>query len=167
MDRPRPHADSLAIGCLGAFAYWTYRDRPLALAPQWMLRTALAIFVLAAAASGRVGSAEAVLPLIEAIAILCAIYVTLEWRSGVVYWLLNRPLVIWLGVLSYSLYVWQELFIAWSAGPKLSVLPVYDWRVWWIAALACACGSYYLVERPILRIRDRYRRVAPSASAIG
>ena len=76
---------------------------------------------------------------------------------------MNRRAVVWLGVLSYSLYVWQELFVSWSAGPKLSALPVYDWRIWWMPAVACACASYYFVERPILRIRDRYRRVAPPA----
>ena len=153
------YADSLAIGCLGAFAYRRYRNL-LARTPWWTLGAALILFALAAAASGRVGSGEALLPLIQAIAVLVAICVTLERRSGVVYWILNRRAVAWVGVLSYSLYVWQELFVSWSAGPRLSALPVYDWRIWWIPAVACACASYYFVERPILRIRDRYRRVA-------
>jgi len=151
------YADSLAIGCLGAFACWKYRDRLHGLASRASLGAALAIFVSAAAATGRVGPAEAVLPLIEAAAILWAILATIDRRSGVLYRLLNAPLVVRLGVLSYSLYVWQELFISWAAGPKLSALPVYDWRVWWLAALATACLSYYVVERPILRVRDRLR----------
>ncbi|HXD75934.1 MAG TPA: acyltransferase [Vicinamibacterales bacterium] len=160
------YADSLAVGCLGAFAYLKYRAR-IRSAPPWTSGAALAVLVLAAAADGRAGAFEPVIPLVEAIAVLFAIGLTVEQRSGLLYQALNAPVVVWLGILSYSLYVWQELFIAWSAGPKLSALPVYDWRVWWIGALVCACGSYYLVERPILRIRDRYRRVnLPRAGAL-
>jgi peptidoglycan/LPS O-acetylase OafA/YrhL len=119
------------------------------------------VFVVAAAYDGRAGAFEPLIPLVEAAAVLCAICLTLEQRAGFVFALLNSPLAVWIGVLSYSLYVWQELFIAWSAGPTLSALPVYEWNVWWLAALACACASYYLVERPVLRVRDRYRRVSP------
>jgi peptidoglycan/LPS O-acetylase OafA/YrhL len=115
--------------------------------------------------AGHVGNAEALLPLVEAIAVACAIYITIGRRSGLIFALLNQRAVIWLGVLSYSLYVWQELFIAWSAGPRLSPLALYDWRLWWIAAFGSACASYYLVERPILRIRDKYRRVGVRAPA--
>jgi len=155
------YADSLAVGCIGAFAYWQYRAQLKRIASPWILAVALAIFVGAAAVTGRAGSAEPVLPLVQAIAILLVIWVTIDRQSGVIYRALNMSLVVQLGVLSYSLYVWQELFISWSAGPKLSSLPLYDWRVWWLPALACACASYYLVERPILRIRDRYKRVDP------
>jgi peptidoglycan/LPS O-acetylase OafA/YrhL len=63
---------------------------------------------------------------------------------------LNWPPVRWLGRISYSLYLWQELFCsnrALHAGYFL-VLP----------SLACACLSYYLVEQPMLRLRDRWTR---------
>lgn len=66
------------------------------------------------------------------------------------YRFLNWAPVTWLGRISYSLYLWQELFCsnaAWHAGYVL-VLP----------SLACACLSYYLVERPILRLRDVWTR---------
>lgn len=62
------------------------------------------------------------------------------------YKFLNWPAVAWLGRISYSLYLWQELFCSNSAfhlGYTL-VLP----------ALGCACLSYYFVEKPVLRIRD-------------
>ena len=151
------YADSLAVGCLGAFVLRAYRDQLKPLASRPVLGGALAVFVVAAASEGRLGTAGALLPVIEAVAIICAIWVTIDRRSGSVYWLLNAAPVAWLGVLSYSLYVWQALFLCYAAGPTLSVWPVYDWHVWWLAALACACLSYYLVERPILKIRDRLR----------
>jgi peptidoglycan/LPS O-acetylase OafA/YrhL len=60
---------------------------------------------------------------------------------------LNWRPVAWLGRISYSLYLWQELFCSNAAlrGGYLLILP----------AVACACLSYYLVEQPMLRLRDR------------
>jgi peptidoglycan/LPS O-acetylase OafA/YrhL len=159
------HADSLAVGCLGAIVLWRYRDRLKHAASSAILAVALIVFVGAAMSEGQLGSADALLPLIESVAVLCAIWVTIDVQSGTIFRVLNSKPVVWVGVLSYSLYVWQTLFIGYAAGRKLSVLPVYDWRVWWLGALLCACASYYLVERPVLRIRDRWRdRLKPDAS---
>jgi peptidoglycan/LPS O-acetylase OafA/YrhL len=60
---------------------------------------------------------------------------------------LNWQPVAWLGRISYSLYLWQELFCSNAAlhGGFLLILP----------SIACACLSYYLVEQPMLRMRDR------------
>ncbi len=153
------YADSLALGCLGAFAYWRWRDRLERLASRGILVASAVVFVIAASADADFARAAPIIPLIEAAAVLCAIWVTVCRRSGVVYRILNMPLLVELGVLSYSLYVWEELFLSWPAGPRLSTFAVYDWRLWWVAALATATASYYFVERPILRVRDRYRRV--------
>jgi peptidoglycan/LPS O-acetylase OafA/YrhL len=160
------YADSLAVGCLGAFVYWAYGDRLRRMASRSILAGALAVIVIAAASDAYMGTAGALLPLIQSVAIVCAIWVTIERQSGGIYWLLNAKAVVWLGVLSYSLYVWQTLFLSYAAGPTLSRLPVYDWRVWWLAALACACASYYLVERPILKVRDRLRDRAHYGQAL-
>ena len=65
---------------------------------------------------------------------------------------LNWTPVAWLGKISYSLYLWQELFCSNAAlhWGYVLVLP----------ALACACVSYYLVEQPMLRLRDKLARKA-------
>lgn len=62
------------------------------------------------------------------------------------YRLLNLRPVVWLGKISYSLYLWQQLF---AYGPHA--------RFWYdpLFAVGLACVSYYLVERPMLRLRDR------------
>jgi peptidoglycan/LPS O-acetylase OafA/YrhL len=68
------------------------------------------------------------------------------------YRFLNWAPVVWLGRISYSLYLWQELFCsnaALHAGFML-VLP----------SVACACLSYYLIEQPMLRLRETWRRGA-------
>jgi peptidoglycan/LPS O-acetylase OafA/YrhL len=63
--------------------------------------------------------------------------------------LLNASPVTWLGRVSYSLYMWQQPWLAhegfWVAIP----LPVSV-----ACALACAAGSYYFIEQPMLRLRD-------------
>ena len=60
-------------------------------------------------------------------------------------WLNLRP-VMWLGQISYSLYLWQQLFVFGTVG-----------RAWYgiILAVGGASASYYLVERPMLRLRER------------
>lgn len=62
---------------------------------------------------------------------------------------LNWRPVAWLGRISYSLYLWQELFCgngSFHLGYSLVLL-----------ALACACLSYYLVEQPMLQLRQRFQ----------
>lgn len=59
---------------------------------------------------------------------------------------LNWAPVAWLGKISYSVYLWQELF---CSNPTLHL--GYSLLV---PVLACACLSYYLVEKPALRLRD-------------
>jgi len=72
-------------------------------------------------------------------------------------WLISRLLdatpLAWIGRISYSLYIWQQLFLVpgWEH-------PAHLWTRWpWnLAAVGCvACGSYYLVERPMVRVGRR------------
>jgi peptidoglycan/LPS O-acetylase OafA/YrhL len=62
------------------------------------------------------------------------------------YAFLNWRPVSWLGKISYSLYLWQQPF---CADPSLRS----GFLV--LLALAAACLSYYLVEIPMLRRRDK------------
>jgi peptidoglycan/LPS O-acetylase OafA/YrhL len=57
----------------------------------------------------------------------------------------------WLGRLSYSLYLWQQLFLTtlnhtWAGSFPISLG----------AALAMACLSYYFVETPLMRLKNRF-----------
>lgn len=62
------------------------------------------------------------------------------------YWLLNWRPVVWLGKISYSLYLWQQLFAYGEHGKPWYFL---------LIALATAAASYYLIEMPMLRVRER------------
>jgi peptidoglycan/LPS O-acetylase OafA/YrhL len=80
-------------------------------------------------------------------------------------WALSRALdwdpLRWLGRISYSLYLWQQLFLyppwqprptGWAQNFPLSLA----------AAFACATASYYLVERPLIRVGRRVSTSLPS-----
>jgi len=61
----------------------------------------------------------------------------------------SAPLV-WLGQLSYSLYVWQQMFCYRSALPWIGHFPQNA-----VAALAVSCLSFYCIETPLARLRKR------------
>lgn len=75
--------------------------------------------------------------------------------TQVPYRFLNCAPVAWLGRVSYSLYLWQELF---CSNPTLHLGFLLA-----LPALACASLSYYIVEQPMLRLRDKIA----CSSAIG
>jgi peptidoglycan/LPS O-acetylase OafA/YrhL len=71
------------------------------------------------------------------------------------YRILNIAPVVWLGRISYSLYLWQQPFFfnpSRQAPYKL------------LLGITLACLSYYFVEQPMLRFRDS-RATAPPAQA--
>jgi peptidoglycan/LPS O-acetylase OafA/YrhL len=67
-----------------------------------------------------------------------------------------RPLR-WIGSISFSLYLWQELFLpelkAELAGGSLHFLQQPPWNM--LAILVCACLSRYLIEIPMTRLGHR------------
>jgi len=58
----------------------------------------------------------------------------------------------WVGRLSYSLYLWQQLFLAWDefripAFGRMQMLPLNI-----VAVFICAGLSYYFIERPLISV---------------
>jgi peptidoglycan/LPS O-acetylase OafA/YrhL len=74
------------------------------------------------------------------------------WR--VIHWedtahrILNTKFLVVIGTLSYSLYIWQQIFLNAEASYWVNVFPQNL-----VLAFATAAASYYLVESPILRWR--------------
>lgn len=67
------------------------------------------------------------------------------------YEILNHPAVAFVGVLSYSLYLWQQPFIDRSSGAWYAAFPANL-----LLAAAFAVLSHYGVEKPFLGLRERY-----------
>jgi peptidoglycan/LPS O-acetylase OafA/YrhL len=62
----------------------------------------------------------------------------------------------WVGRVSYSIYLWQELFFTghFLQSFGLSSLFAY-WPIRYICLVACASASYYFVEKPLMKIGHR------------
>lgn len=58
-------------------------------------------------------------------------------------WIFNNPVARTIGVLSYSLYLWQQPFLVAYRFPKPLAL---------VMLTGCAITSYFLVEKPMLRL---------------
>ncbi len=71
------------------------------------------------------------------------------------YRVLNLAPIVWLGRISYSLYLWQQPFFFAPPGQ-----PAYKL----LFGIGLACLSFYLVEQPVLRLRER--RAASLSSAV-
>jgi peptidoglycan/LPS O-acetylase OafA/YrhL len=67
---------------------------------------------------------------------------------------LELPPIRWVGRISYSLYLWQELFLVpFREQGQLGFLQYLPFSV--AAAFTCAALSYYAVERPMMRLGHR------------
>jgi peptidoglycan/LPS O-acetylase OafA/YrhL len=66
----------------------------------------------------------------------------------------------WIGRLSYSLYLWQQLFICYRfVGYKpLGILETPPFNL--LMTIACAAASFYLVELPSVRLGHRLAKPA-------
>ncbi len=148
-------ADNLAIGCLLAiFATWLPRIRPW-LGLCMLLPVVLVPLCVAVTRSRTLLLLFVLWPLMHvSIAGVLLHVVQTPYRF------LNFAPVVWLGKVSYSLYLWQQLFAYGHHSRPLYFL---------LVAVGLACLSYYLVEQPMLRLREeraRGRRVeAALASA--
>ena len=92
-----------------------------------------------------------------------------DQRRGLPRRVLGNPLLAWFGLVSYGVFLWHQPLMpkVINAGgddiipgsPFISLLLSLG-----AASLAIAAASYYLVERPILRFKDR-RRPPPAPAA--
>jgi peptidoglycan/LPS O-acetylase OafA/YrhL len=99
------------------------------------------------------------------VALIAALLLTVELAGG---WVLHpilaaRPIV-WIGRLSYSLYLWHFLVFQLAAEHLTGASSVVKVAIGWSATAAIAFASFALVERPALRVKDRVgRRRLPAA----
>ena len=79
--------------------------------------------------------------------------------------LLGHPLLAWLGLVSYGIFLWHASLLVDVFHGASGLIPwtrfISSLLVTTAAAVGCAAASYYLLERPLLRFKDRRRRSEP------
>ncbi len=147
--------DALLWGCVAAFVLHETKEREK-FARQFRFITWLAAAGILIAGIRYYSSLTSLLVAVMIPLLLAATWVHPEWRlSKVLSW---TPLV-WIGRISYSLYLWQQLFIMpnWEATGQW-------WRSWpanLAMTFAAATLSYYGIEKPLIKLG---RRVASAMS---
>jgi peptidoglycan/LPS O-acetylase OafA/YrhL len=154
-------ADALATGCLLAAVYnrlGTFQgyQRFLRSPLFWLVPLAGfvvpgGLYVVEPALFYIVGQSVANL------AIAICIERCVRWPGGALGAVLNSRPLVFIGVLSYSLYLWQEPFLNPYSNALITKLP-YNLLLTFAAALA----SYYLVELPFLRLKGRGAHSEPA-----
>ncbi len=139
--------DSLLWGCVAAFLL--HRRRSAQFMRQHFSPAVMCVFVSAFCA--------ALVVSIPLGAVWNAMLIPLMLLATITHpqWLFSRMLdlgpIRWVGRISYSLYLWQQMFLApaWVEHP-LGPLQRWPWNL--VACFACAMASYYVVEKPMIRL---------------
>ena len=100
------------------------------------------------------------------VALLSTVLVAVALQPSALTVLLTAPAVIYLGRISYSLYLWHlpvfdvvaQHTKSWPAAARIPV--------GWAIALGAAAASYHFVERPALRLKSRLGRRGARAPAL-
>jgi len=146
-------ADSIAIGCLLAImrgwleakSWYLLLFRPvyssgllvlILLTNRYMGYTVVSVF------------GTSIINVGLAILIHRSVYRSGDWVGQVLNW---KPIV-FVGVLSYSLYLWQQLFLNRESHAWVNAFPQNL-----AFAIAAGLASYFLLETPMLKLRRRLR----------
>jgi peptidoglycan/LPS O-acetylase OafA/YrhL len=144
----------LAAGCVLAGIRETLHKQPRYgqfLAFNWVPAT-LAVCLLLLESLHRFGFYEELAPLISIVIALLVDSVINQPFTGLGRFLNLKPIA-YIGVLSYSIYLWQEIFLNRWGHYWFNVFPINL-----LCALLCSVLSYYLIESPFLRLRNRLQR---------
>jgi peptidoglycan/LPS O-acetylase OafA/YrhL len=154
-------ADAMATGCLLA----GFRERLLAM-PRYVSALASPWFWLVPLTVVAAHMIPFSLPswllgeTIENVGIALSIHALIDVRQSAAVRFLNLGPVAFVGTLSYSLYLWQQPFL--RARPDL-IITQFPLNL--LAVAVFALLSYYLVERPLLALRQRWEERARATQA--
>jgi peptidoglycan/LPS O-acetylase OafA/YrhL len=152
--------DALMFGCLAALLFdKAWFQRLLQRLYRWRLPAVAACFLLLVSPYLRHRFEGAYLLTvgytIEGAAIILVLLWAIQNAHRPVGRLLNLRPVAFIGVMSYSLYLWQQLFLTNQNTTFTGRFPLNLLFVFLAAGI-----SYYLIERPCLRLRRRFLKPA-------
>jgi peptidoglycan/LPS O-acetylase OafA/YrhL len=154
--------DILMAGCASAFLLespaWNARIRKI---PVWPTLAVTSFFLLVADPfftnhfefhSRANAIARLIIPTFEAWAIALTLLVMVAGKPGAARRVLNWRVSSHIGKLSYSMYIWQQLFLAPGSVTRLVSLL---WRL--LAIYLVSFCSFNFFERPFIKLRSRFR----------
>jgi peptidoglycan/LPS O-acetylase OafA/YrhL len=155
-------ADALMVGCVLALYndqlthFFKTRHRVFSVAPFVILLLALLSKRIVESGEGSfekftitfLGSYG----LITNLTIGAIILVSIHFRDNVWFNFLNAGPLDYIGKISYSIYLWQQLFFSTSLG-KLSIFPLNIVLIFLVASF-----SFHFIEKPILDLRLKLKR---------
>jgi peptidoglycan/LPS O-acetylase OafA/YrhL len=145
--------DAIAVGCVLAGV------RPWLATQDWYLRligsrltVLLPLFVFLASSLGRVLWFDYIFgQTIMNVAVALILDRTVRHPGDLAGGVLNSAPFVFVGKLSYSLYLWQQLFLNRRSDAFIHSFPVNI-----LLVIAVSLVSYYFLERPFFRLRSRY-----------
>jgi peptidoglycan/LPS O-acetylase OafA/YrhL len=141
------YLDCLAWGCLGAFALAAHRVRLETFARKHSAVVfALCFSMVLFPYLLRFGNG------IQAIGFVGLLLHSVLCPGWVFYRVLNNKWMDRIGILSYSIYIWQE-FVWFMWPPYLGKV----WFLWIPAAIGVAWISYEILEKPFFALRSKFR----------
>jgi peptidoglycan/LPS O-acetylase OafA/YrhL len=155
-------ADQLLIGCLLAVALrqgaWSRFWRWLCSRSLFVWAT-IALLAVSSALAAQYGSAyrDAIGFVIDPILVAALIAQTIAWPAAGAATALNWGWMRYLGTISYSIYLYQQVIV----GPVEKLVggwPAIALPATVLAVIAAASASYWIIERPFLRVKDRFER---------
>jgi peptidoglycan/LPS O-acetylase OafA/YrhL len=151
-------ADSLIIGCLLALVGHLYPN-VLATIAGWVTRfrlpiVAIVVIVVSAYLGRHIGGSWKLIVgySVENVALAVLVLAAMNPRNMITRLLTWRPLML-VGLISYSLYLWQQLFTLSDLPGPLSWLSLPFVDV--ICAFAFGTASYLFIEKPFLALKKR------------
>lgn len=152
--------DSLAIGCMGAIVYIRLNLKiSSAVAAAVMYSSALALAMSAIFIPAEMQ--YSVWPTLQAFLIITSLLFSMHAQGTLLYNVLNSREAVYLGTISYSIYIWHVLFLSMYIGLDLPVSPLYDGPLWWAGAILLASASYFWFERPVMALTGKLPAIAP------
>lgn len=93
--------------------------------------------------------------LLEAVSFPALLMSTASFPDSVVSRILEWPLLRWIGRLSYSLYIWQQLVIFPAVVPHSPISAIQQVPLNLALLFVVASASYYFIEKPAIRLGRR------------
>jgi peptidoglycan/LPS O-acetylase OafA/YrhL len=149
-------ADAIATGCLLAGTHEWLRTQPFykrVLESKFFVAVP-GVVLLFHALYGHPTLYYLISHTVMNIGIALCLHWCVTYHTGIVGRILNSRLLAFVGVISYSLYLWQQLFLDRQSTSTITRFPE---NIVFVAAAAMA--SYYLVEQPCLRVRQHLEKI--------